>query len=589
LIDRLTWVHLSDFHFTASGDPFSQTVACDALLTDLETVAKDKGPISFVAVTGDIAFSGQPAEYARASLFLGKLSEQLSVQPSRCFFVPGNDDVDRNAHAFARIGALQVLTSQQEVDRTLGSSAQLVDLIDRQAAYRAFLTSFSTTQDRIQTPDGLGYTVNFQIEPLRLAVLGLNSAWLCGADHEATSLIIGERQIIEAVKLARDCDPHLVIALVHHPIEWLTDWEQHSCRTSLLSAANFLHRGHMHQPDVYVSPHRPCLVIAAGSAHAGRFYPNSYNIVTLDLGAGISTVYPRMYRPEARAFEAAAPLESPCALGGEIPGTPQDLSEAMVAAAPSVADFAGYMTDLLLGLKDEIPLRVEGAIEFVPASIAPASDPAQTAAAVAFLRLRNLLRLHDPRLPLSAGIAQHTPLVEAYGSQLRDYASGDGSCRARITKAQSISSAEDGAPLTSMPHTALLLFELAARQDWQLLQSQARRAITSRDERLVRVARRALAQALMHSDELTDRAEAVELGEQLVTDPDATVDDYLIMCGASEVAGFTERSTQLVIEALTRWPASESLIAYARGLVTRTADSNLRSVLDVSQLRSAKQ
>jgi hypothetical protein len=34
LIDRLSWLQVSDFHFKGSGDCFSQKVACEALLKD---------------------------------------------------------------------------------------------------------------------------------------------------------------------------------------------------------------------------------------------------------------------------------------------------------------------------------------------------------------------------------------------------------------------------------------------------------------------------------------------------------------------------------------------------------------------------
>lgn len=53
MIARLTWLHVSDFHFRSSGDRFSQDAACQALL------------FCFVLVSGDVAFSGQPAEYER--------------------------------------------------------------------------------------------------------------------------------------------------------------------------------------------------------------------------------------------------------------------------------------------------------------------------------------------------------------------------------------------------------------------------------------------------------------------------------------------------------------------------------------------
>ena len=327
MIDRLTWLHLSDFHFTAGGDEFSQAVACNSLLDDVGRRAAEHGPFAFVLITGDVAFSGQPSEYHRASAFMRDLSQLVSVDAARFFFVPGIHDVDRRIHEYARVGAIRSLSSQQEVDRALGDPALIADLIERQAAFREFVQTFAAGQDRVETQDRLAYVSQLTIEPVRLALMGLNSAWLSGSDGEAVSLVIGERQVLGAIELASDFDPNIVIALAHHPIEWLTPWDQQSTRNKLLPNAHFLHQGHMHQPDV--SSSRQCVVVAAGSAHSGRFYPNSYNIVQLDLGAGQSNVCAYTYREDLGRFEPNPPVLNSCEFEGSIPGSSQQLVEVL--------------------------------------------------------------------------------------------------------------------------------------------------------------------------------------------------------------------------------------------------------------------
>jgi predicted MPP superfamily phosphohydrolase len=583
MIDRLTWLHISDFHFTDGDDRFSQNVASETLLRDIKSRAIDHEPISFVVITGDIAFSGRSGEYSRATEFMGNLSNQLSIEPSRFFFVPGNHDIDRHAHDFAYTGAKHILTSQAEVDRALGDRTRIADLVARQSAYRDFLTTFCKSQERAETPDGLGYVAQIQVEPLRIAIVGLNSSWLCGSDLDQGSIAIGERQIIGAMNIVRDIDPHLIVALCHHPIEWLADWDQQGCRASLLTAAHFLHRGHMHEPDVSMSPHRQCVMVAAGSAHAGRFYPNSYNVVCLDLGEGISTIHTYTYRQEERIFEPTQPVQTACRLGGEIPGTAEDLAEAITMSAPSVGDFAVYMAALLHGDKDEIPFRIAGEIKFIPAIVAYKSDPDQAAPARAFLGLKNLLRLHRPDSPLSDRIEEHRDVIEDFGSRLKDYVELDEACRVRITHASLIGRKKDPSNTTQMPHTIAFISELRACQQWEDLESQARRSLTSKDPQLARSAKRALIEALIRSDEGPKRLEAVELGEELVIDPEATIEDYLLACAASESQGTVARSVQLLREALRQWPRSDDLTSYGRGLATRTGDASLRSALDAAR------
>jgi 3',5'-cyclic AMP phosphodiesterase CpdA len=73
VIDQLRWLHVSDFHIVASGDEFSQGVAMQSLLEDIATRVDERHPMSFVLVTGDIAFSGKEQEYERPRGFLLEL------------------------------------------------------------------------------------------------------------------------------------------------------------------------------------------------------------------------------------------------------------------------------------------------------------------------------------------------------------------------------------------------------------------------------------------------------------------------------------------------------------------------------------
>ena len=134
-----------------------------------------------------------------------------------------------------------------------------------------------------------------------------------------------------------------------------------------------------------------------------------------------------------------------------------------------------------------------------------------------------------------------------------------------------------------MPQTLALLESLRSEQEWDVLEVQARRSATHRDSGLARVAKAALVEALMHSDEGQKRSEAVALAGQLIEVPDATVDDYLLAAGASEIAGLPTHATELVTKALERWPSDGSLLSYGRDLATRTGDTSLRSALEAAR------
>lgn len=540
--------------------------------------AREHGPFCFVLVSGDVAFSGQPAEYERAAEFMSALSERLSIERRRFFFIPGNHDINRELHIYSPIGARQVLRSQQAVDQALGDPVRMADLVDRQRAYRAFVHGFTDGQERTETADGLGWVAAVELEPLTVAVAGLNSAWMCGSNGDEKSLLIGERQIISALEIVRGVDPQLVIAMAHHPLEWLTEWDQTSCRNRLLGTAHFLHSGHLHAADVSTTPQRKCVLVAAGSAHASRFHPNSYNVVSVDLAAGASSVRKYTYRALNGVFEEAPVIMTPYELGGEIPGTGEELSGVIAAVAPQAAQYAGYMAALLLGEKDEIPMVISGTVTFVTSAMARGSDPDQAAPATAFLALRNLLRIHRADVPLEERMAEHAEAVQQFAVWLEDRAQLDEACRARVSDVSTLPTGDGGG--AAAPHSAALLRELAAREDWQLLEPQARRVLGSSNTALAQLSKRMLVDALMHSDDGPKRQQATALAEQLVNDQAAGEEDYLLAAAAFEVNGEPDRSVALTGEAITRWPGNTRLIFHARDLMTRTGDSSLRDAIE---------
>jgi 3',5'-cyclic AMP phosphodiesterase CpdA len=91
-------LHLSDIHFKRDKDddnpPFRRDVQ-NKMVAAIQDHLKDHDPPDFVAVTGDIAFSGKKPEYDEALKFFNQLKPIL---PGNIEFlvVPGNHDVDRN-------------------------------------------------------------------------------------------------------------------------------------------------------------------------------------------------------------------------------------------------------------------------------------------------------------------------------------------------------------------------------------------------------------------------------------------------------------------------------------------------------------
>jgi len=157
----------------------------------------------------------------------------------RLFLVPGNHDIDRSVSpgawsslrgCAAQVSGLALSRWWAGGDAPLGVSANWrEEVLRRQAAYRTWV---ATTLDRgalLPAASGhgrLGYraTVRLPGHPFDVHVIGLDSAWLCGDDHDADKLRLTEDQVMRLAGDRRgDPLPGFRLALVHHPPAQLAD------------------------------------------------------------------------------------------------------------------------------------------------------------------------------------------------------------------------------------------------------------------------------------------------------------------------------------------------------------------------------
>lgn len=584
VVTNLTWLHISDFHFRADGDLFSQRTVSESLCQSLESLRQELDDVAFVAVTGDIAFSGSADQYEVARDFLMRVAAIVEVPPDRFYIVPGNHDVDRDLNALAYYGALQEISSPQKVDYYLGDPSQIQPLRERQGAFWEFLEAFSPDQNRLPLPDGLGYAAELTLDNLVIAFLCLNSAWMSGSDGEEMKLVIGERQIMNGLNALTDLSPHLVFALAHHPISLLTEWDSASCRARLLPVANFFLRGHLHAHEVLLSstPDKPCVEIAAGAGHADRFYGNSFNIASLNFAAGSLAVSPHVYFPSNACFEPRSQLEADFNIRGELDTTREDLDTAIRRLCPGAEDVSWFMAGILVDAVGDIPVLVESEVDFVAPSAASAlASERELQPILEFLKLKNLIPLYPHSSPLDdrLGDFKH-PLRECveYLVWLKRQ-DPEGTRRMQRTHGRSSHDVDHKSSKTNW--SVEVLDELRASEDWISLESVAHSLQESHDTTTRRKARASLAEALIHSDESPKREEGYQVASSLLSDSEATDQDLLLVAAAAEMTDRDDEAIELVTNRLRgREALTDSLLEYAGGLSMRTGNRELRQLLE---------
>ncbi|MCB9738905.1 MAG: metallophosphoesterase [Deltaproteobacteria bacterium] len=299
-VDRpLCWLHLSDLHLQATD--WRQSLVISQLVRDLPELLRERDlQPTLVFCTGDIASSGQPAEYLAASEAFAALLQALGVDPrQRLFLVPGNHDVDRKAigragkalrNAYAGDAGTADLA---EFDALLGDPTDVGVLGARLAAYCQF------TSDMLGPARGVQHDRPWredvvEIDGLRVGVASLCSVLLSGDDSDKGHLLLGERQVRQAGERLRDC--MVRIALLHHPLSWLHESEQAVVEELLASEFHFVLHGHLHRERTLaqlcgggVSVTSAAGALYQGGAgpqrvQVGRFEPSSGRLEIVYLG-----------------------------------------------------------------------------------------------------------------------------------------------------------------------------------------------------------------------------------------------------------------------------------------------------------------
>jgi serine/threonine protein kinase/predicted MPP superfamily phosphohydrolase len=301
-MSSITWLHISDLHFCTSPT-HDADAALQALLRDVEKRIEwyNLRP-DFIAITGDIAHSGRAPEYDLARRFLDELLDTTGLNKNRLFLVPGNHDVDRELISQGARNIGDSLTDGENAAAILDNPGDRQLMFARFGGYATFVNEY--LGDYLPfNQENYFYVRTLPLLERRVALLGLNSVWLSASEQDgAMGLVIGAHQVQSALEQSANVD--LRIALVHHPFNWLREFDREDVEPMLNDGCDFILHGHAHQTSVLSleGPKTQAMIIASGACRDTQTYPNSYNFVQLDLAADTGSVHLRRYADERGGF-----------------------------------------------------------------------------------------------------------------------------------------------------------------------------------------------------------------------------------------------------------------------------------------------
>lgn len=302
------FVHLSDLHVNrlAVGSPYDLDAdQRTLLLEDVQGALDPFGPADGVLITGDVAFSGHHDEYAKAAIWLDRLTETIACPKDRVWTVPGNHDVDRSV-----LASYPTIRARHDQVR----QCQIVDISDElregltaeEPGILAPLANYATFAARYQcevTAQHPFWIATLPITDTRSLVLcGMTSPLISNEtdDDGANRLALG---LFQAIIPYRPKD--VVITLSHHPPDWLRDGDD--VERYFDARARIQLYGHKH--TLRVRHIDNSVRIHAGALHPERnlAWRPRYNIIVMEIAEPNALrviVHARVWDPTTTTFAA---------------------------------------------------------------------------------------------------------------------------------------------------------------------------------------------------------------------------------------------------------------------------------------------
>ncbi|MEO1594426.1 MAG: metallophosphoesterase [Pseudomonadota bacterium] len=581
----INWLHISDLHLKVGLSEWSQDVVLTTLLDDIGNRTSIKGQIDFIVITGDLAFSGKPAEYALVSDLINELALRTDVPKDFIFCVPGNHDIDRSVQRYQFSGVRHELNSVPAIDRFLGDASELSQLQTRYQAYNEFCEENFDESRLARSPDQLGYVASIEFNGFKLAILGFNSAWLSeGGEEERGKLVIGERQVRNVLELIKEDSHGLVIGLLHHPFDWLVDYDKAPVERLISDACDFVHRGHLHQSEsrVVQLSATPCHVIAAGAAYETREHQNSYSVVRLSIADSSFSVTEYSYKSVLGSFQEQEAVTKPITVGRRDAVDPNNVARTLVGRYPNLSGAKHYLASLLTGIKEEVLITFSNdepvfGMYSVLREIGP---PELIGMTEQFLSVTSLLRVYSTVLGEKEVLSRAQERIDPYCCEVDRLMANNSGFRDRIQQMN-----KDAESLCAGRSEGLFLYstrlmdELFADNDWDQLRPLTERYISIEDAETRRRARLYWLHCIVNcGDEEDLRAGETLCAEELGAGA-ATADLYALSIRLNLTLDNPDAARIQILDAATAYPESPIISELINEYVIQTGDRELRDAL----------
>jgi len=293
-------VHLSDVHYRRNWDE-NHGVVFRVFFQDLRKQVELLGPIDvYLVLSGDVVKAGYDSESYNE--FLSKFDAELTslgISKSHRICVPGNHDVSTKQIKLKGVdheGAISQGLSETLFNDYAVNPSDVFKTKFKE--YSAFESSFADYKTLRPSLTGSGWEIADNV-----GIYCLNSAFFSSGglkDNNGHKLKDKRRLAVNTRSLHawnRDCKARCKILVMHHPLDWLTEWAQQEIRTLLNNDFALCLSGHAHDQSVFhsIKNDRSLVEVSAPPLFTTKTDELGYSIISLSSTNEISDITYRQW------------------------------------------------------------------------------------------------------------------------------------------------------------------------------------------------------------------------------------------------------------------------------------------------------
>jgi predicted MPP superfamily phosphohydrolase len=289
-----SFLHLSDLHYRLNWDE-DQGLVLGAFFKDLtKQVEKFKKEKLYLVFSGDMVKAGSnPQLYDAFQLEFDTALNKIGIYKDKRICIPGNHDVSQAfvaEHKVEHAGILSQSLNESDFNDYVQKSPPL--LVDKFSSYKDFQDKFCDYGLTAPTLAGNGWEIIDQI-----GVYCLNSA-LCSSGgfediNDRGKLSVDTRTLQRWI---RNSKSSLKILVMHHPLDWLTEWSRIEVNKLLQNGFCLCLSGHLHDQAAYYTYHSDSVLVncSAPPLLTNKKGELGYAIITV-ASSGVSEIQYRQW------------------------------------------------------------------------------------------------------------------------------------------------------------------------------------------------------------------------------------------------------------------------------------------------------